>query len=52
MANDVIVTVLMSVKPEQLETLLSVIPNLQKGTRGRPDAANAGHRSCAPPGGA
>jgi hypothetical protein len=30
------------------ETLLSVIPALQKETVGRSGAANAGHRSCAP----
>jgi len=36
MATHVIVTVSMSVKPEQLETLLSMIPDLQKETRGRP----------------
>jgi len=52
MANDVIVTVSMSVKPEQLETLLSMIPALQKETVGRPGGANPGHRSCAPLGGA
>jgi hypothetical protein len=52
MANHVIVTVSMSVKPEQRETLLSMIPDLQMETRGRPGAANAGRRSCAPPGGA
>jgi hypothetical protein len=28
------------------ETLLSMIPALQKETVGRPGAANAGHRSC------
>ena len=53
MANDVIVTVSMSVKPEPLETLLSMISDdLKKETRGRPGAADAVHRSCAPPGGA
>jgi len=34
------------------ETLLSMIPALQKETVGRPGAANPGHRSCAPLGGA
>jgi hypothetical protein len=28
------------------ETLLSMIPALQKETVGRPGVANAGHRSC------
>jgi hypothetical protein len=52
MANHVIVTVSMSVKPEQRETLHSTIPDRQTETRGRPGAANAGRRSCTPPGGA
>jgi hypothetical protein len=36
MANDVTVTVSMSVKRVQLETLLSMIPDLEKETIGRP----------------
>jgi len=36
MANDVTVTISMSVKPDQLETLLSMIPDLLKETLSRP----------------
>jgi len=36
MANDVTVTVSMSVKPDKLETMLSMIPDGLKETLGRP----------------
>jgi len=36
MSNDVTVTISMSVKPDKLETLLSITPDLLKETLGRP----------------
>jgi quinol monooxygenase YgiN len=41
MVNDVTVTISMSVKPDKLETLLSMIPDLLKETIARPGVLSA-----------